>query len=319
MKVLLTGAGGFIGSHVAQRLAGTGHEVLAMLMPDESAARLGEVADALTIGRCNLGRCNLADRNAVEESVADWQADAAVHLAWYAVPGKYWSAAENIDHADYTMRFLATLTRHGCRRFVGVGSCAEYDWSHEWLHEDRTPCVPRTLYGAAKHAVYLMAYRYCQLKGISFAWARLGFTFGPREAPGRLVSDVARGLVVGEDVECTSGEQERDFLYVEDMASAIASLLESDVRGAVNVASGSVVRVREIVARLSAIIGGSGRPLLGARQSDPGGAQVLRIDTTRLNGEVGWRPDFTLDEGLRSTVDWHRSTQRGGYTREDHG
>jgi UDP-glucose 4-epimerase len=140
---------------------------------------------------------------------------------------------------------------------------------------------------------------------VNWTWARLFFLFGPYEPRSRLVPSVITSLLRGETAKCSEGWQERDFLYVCDAASALIALLESDVVGPVNVASGTAIAVRTLVERLVARAGG-GRVDFGAlptRSDDP-----FRIvaDVTRLRAEVGWTPETGLDAALDASIAFER-------------
>jgi nucleoside-diphosphate-sugar epimerase len=145
---------------------------------------------------------------------------------------------------------------------------------------------------------------------LSLAWGRIFFLYGPREDPRRLVASVARALVASERASTSAGTQRRDFLHVDDVARAFAALLDSDVGGAVNIASGEAVTVRSIAEQLARA---SGRPDLlkvGALADRPDDPPIIAADVGRLRGEVGFRPSFSLEDGLAATVSWWRDQPR---------
>ncbi len=204
------------------------------------------------------------------------------------------------------MDLFRAFLRMGGRRAVFVGSCAEYDWGYEILHETETPSNARTDYGRAKNAAREGIQRMAIDAGVSTAWARVFFTFGPHEPLGRLVSDVASALAAGEVAETTTGQQELDYLYVADVAAALVALTESDLAGTINIASGESVPVRRIVELLGNF---SGRPdllAIGARNSGSEEPKRLVADVTRLRTELGVLPSCRLEEGLETTLAWWR-------------
>src|SRR5262249_55433975 len=142
---------------------------------------------------------------------------------------------------------------HGGQRAVFAGSCAEYDWSFPQLQEADTPLQPRTIYGAAKNA--LREAIDATGADVSTVWARVFFLYGPHEPPGRLVSEIATGLLRGQRTATTDGRQQRDFLHVADVAEALVRLLDGSVTGAVNVASGQCAPVRNIIDTLGRLSG----------------------------------------------------------------
>ena len=173
-------------------------------------------------------------------------------------------------------------------------------------HEQRTPLRPATLYGAAKHALHTAAAPYAEQAGFELAWGRIFFVYGPGEPEGRLVPSVGRTLLAGEPVPTTSGDQVRDFMHVEDVAGAFAALADADTTGAVNIASGDPVRVRDVVETLAEQVG---RPDLlrpGALPDREGDPPRLVADVTRLRQEVGIAPQIALREGLAQTLEWLR-------------
>jgi nucleoside-diphosphate-sugar epimerase len=188
-----------------------------------------------------------------------------------------------------------------------AGSCAEYEWAEGVLSEEGTPLVPATYYGTSKNALREVAEGFAARRGVSFSWGRIFFVYGPHEHPDRLVSSLARALVRGEPAPTSEGSQRRDFLYAGDVADAFVSLLDSAVEGAVNIASGAAVPVRDIVAAIAAA---AGRPDLvrwGALPQRPGDPPLLEANVRRLREEVGWRPAVPLDEGIARTVEWWKA------------
>ncbi|MFY9293943.1 MAG: NAD(P)-dependent oxidoreductase [Methylorubrum rhodinum] len=167
---------------------------------------------------------------------------------------------------------------------------------------ESAPCRPATLYGAAKDGLRRILSAYAASSGLSLAWGRLFYLYGPGEAPGRLVGEAARALLAGRRFATSVGHQRRDFLPVTDAGEAFAALLDSGVEGPVNIGSGAAVPVRTILETLGRL---TGRPELidfGARPLPPTEPARIEADIRRLTDEVGFRPRLTLDEGLRATL-----------------
>ena len=305
MRVLITGAGGFVGSHVVRKVLQEGHTVLAVLRPGESPERLNDCLDSVS-----LFRCDLFEGEAVRRLVAEAQPEKALHLAWYVEMGKYWEAKENLDCVKMSICLAQALAEAGCSRFVGAGTSAEYDWESGFLTEDVTPLRPRSLYGICKNATREVLEAFCARAGMAFAWTRFFFLYGPMEFKERLIPHVLLKLLNGEVAKCTQGEQRRDFLYVEDAASAMWAIAKSDVSGPVNVGSGQAIKVRTLLETVARYLQREENLALGALPSDPQEAPLVSADISRLSHVVGWKPSVTLEEGVAKTCEWWRSCSR---------
>jgi nucleoside-diphosphate-sugar epimerase len=301
MKILLTGATGFVGSHVARVLASANCETFALVRPGASLWKIADVASKLTLIHADIFE------NDAAEQLAALKVDVCLHAAWYANPADYLDSTVNLDSMAATLRLAQRLGQAGCRRFVGVGSCFEYDTSLGYLSE-QSPLAPRRLYSACKVGTWHALEQIGQLSGMSVAWARLFYLYGPFEDSRRLVPAVVQKLVAGKAVDVTPGGQVRDFLHVDDVASALWAVATSKLQGPINVASGSPVTVSNIVTRLGEIVGRPDLVRLGAlpyRQGDP---MFICANSRRLAEECQWTPRFSLDSGLWHAVEWWRQS-----------
>jgi nucleoside-diphosphate-sugar epimerase len=302
MRILVTGAAGFIGSHLVRLLVREGHSVCALIWPEGPAERLVDCIDQVRVFSIDLN-----DSQAVRSMTSEVLPECAIHLAWYAVPGKYLSAPENLDCVSATIALAGALASVGCRRFVAAGTCFEYDWDYGFLSEEITPLRPRSLYGVCKNAAREILQAYCEKMGMPFAWTRIFYLYGPQEAEVRLVPSVIRALLSGQTAKCTQGEQIRDYLHVEDVASALWAVARSHLTGPVNIGSGNPVKVRTIVETIAQLLHREENVALGALPADPQEPPVLLADVRRLAKVVGWKPSLSLKDGLLETCQWWKS------------
>jgi nucleoside-diphosphate-sugar epimerase len=296
-RVLVTGGTGFIGRQALAALAERGFEVHAV-------ARREPPAELASLAAWH--QFDLLDPEGAEGAVAAAEPTHLLHLAWFAEHGAFWTSPENVRWVEASLRLLRVFAGSGGRRAVMAGTCAEYDWSFGTLVEEETPLRPATLYGAAKRGLHEVARAYAAGAGFDLAWGRVFFLYGPHEDAGRLVSSVIGSLLRGEEARTSEGTQVRDFLHVADVADAFAALLASDVTGAVNVASGDGIEIRKVVQRIGELTGREDLLSIGALPARDGDPPQLVADVRRLRDEVGWRPHFSLDQGLREAVDWWR-------------
>lgn len=303
MRVLVTGGAGFFGSRLPMHLDGC--EVHVTDAPSASRQRF----DALASGRATYHVLDLLDREAAARMVRELRPDAVVHLAWYAVPGKYLAAVENLDHLRASLDLLRILSEVGCKRLLTAGTCFEYDTDIGLLSET-SATRPRFLYAAAKLALGEVAREACRAFGMSHAHLRFFYPYGPWEAPGRLVPAVVTPLLRGEEARVTAGEQVRDYLHIDDVARAVAIVLSSNFEGVVNVGSGVEVRVCDVVGAVARACGREDLVRYGALPTREGDPQVVCADVGRLRS-LGFVPKFGLEAGIEDTVAWYRS---GGWS-----
>jgi nucleoside-diphosphate-sugar epimerase len=296
-RALVTGASGFIGRNVLQALVGRGFEVHAVSSQrqDHSEDVVWHLADLLD----PAASVDLLERVAATH---------LLHLAWYAEPGAFWSSPLNVRWLEASLALLRAFAATGGQRFVGAGTCAEYDWSIAGLcTEGDTPLAPQTLYGECKRSFHAVAERLCDAAQMpSVAWGRIFFLYGPHEHAERLIPSVARALLEGREALCTEGRQRRDFMHSRDVGEAFAALLDSRVEGPVNIASGEAPSIAEIVGLVAEACARPELVSLGALPSRPNEPELLVADVRRLHRDVGFSPTLGLREGVFETVEWWR-------------
>jgi nucleoside-diphosphate-sugar epimerase len=226
-----------------------------------------------------------------------------VHLAWNAEHPAYWTAADNDAWADGTIALARSFAEQGGQRLVAAGTCAEYDWTDlsTPCREEETPCRPQTPYGRAKLRAGIGVMKIARETGLSAAWGRLFFLYGPGEDPQRIIPFVARQLAAGERAKVSAGTQVRDFLHVSDAATAFVVLLSDSLAGPVNIGSAVGVTIRSVVETLARMAGRPDLVDLGAVPLQPGEPPMIVADNRRLLS-TGWRQKITLEAGLAEMI-----------------
>ena len=297
-KVLVTGGSGFVGRQTLLPLLARGYEV-------HCAGRPTDTLPPEAREHLHFHECDLLDPAARQTLIRTLQATHLLHLAWYTVHGKFWSTPENQTWHVASLALGQEFADHGGKRAVFAGSCAEYEWADKILVEDLSPLRPATIYGQAKNSLREALKPLFASTGVSWAWGRVFFLYGPYEGPSRLVSSVILKLLAGKPALCSDGHQLRDILHVADVASGLVALLDSGFEGAVNIASGEETPIREVTQAIAVKLGATPLLELGAIPRAANDPERIVADSTRLRS-LGWVPQFTLDSGLDDTIAWYQ-------------
>lgn len=296
IRVLVTGASGFIGSHCLQPLVERGYEVIAV-----HRSPIQEAIDGVRWVECDL--LNDTQRRAL---IDQFRPTHLLHLAWFVEPGKLISDVANLDWVTASLDLVRRFYECGGRRYVVGGTCYEYDWRYGYCNEQLTPRQPDTLYGAAKQGLAETLLGYSSATGLSGGWGRMFFLYGPKENPLRLVPSVIRSILKGEQALSSHGRQVRDYMHVQDVADGLVALLDSAACGAYNIASGQATTIASIVQMLGDLTGRNDLLRIGAIPARTNDVPLVVGDPSAAKRDFGWEAAIPLRDGLASTLDWWR-------------
>lgn len=292
-KVLVTGSNGFIGKHVLDPLKSRGYEVYALYN------NTSPVSEGL-----QLVKCDLMDSVNVSEMMQQIRPNYLLHLAWYTSHGKFWDAPENFQWVKASIQLLEEFAKVGGKRVLMAGSCAEYDWSKNVFSENDLSSMPQSFYGKSKNCLRILSEVFAEMNSISLAWGRVFFIHGPYEPPKKIVASVITNLLKGVPAPIQNGNLIRDYLHVTDMARALVHLFDSELKGVVNIASGEAVSLKILGETLEDLIGTNSLLQIGSAPPDPATPVIMAPDTYKLKEVLGWKPLYSLEEGLLQSVNW---------------
>ena len=240
MKILVTGATGFIGSYVIKRLLSLNHEVLATAIESEEVAR--NRLDA----RVTYCSYQLGEPIQEEQRTFFKQADRCIHLAWGGL-SNFKAEEHEKEYPDVHFQFLTTLLDLGVKRMTITGTCLEYGLQEGELDETMT-CSPVTAYGKGK-LILLNQLSAITTHEISFDWVRLFYMYGEGQNPKSILAQLDRAIVENHPVfNMSKGEQWRDYLPIEKIAAILVDLaLKENGCGIVNCANGKPISILELV------------------------------------------------------------------------
>jgi UDP-glucose 4-epimerase len=287
MKVLITGATGFIGNALCKEMIDSGHNVTAVIRPNSQ--KKGKLSKGVNIIELSLDKLSELNGNY----------DLFYHLAWNGSSG---ADRNDFDiqnsNIQYTAEAIKAAKRCGCIKFIGAGSQAEYGVVHGLCKEDTTVPNPFMMYGAAKLASYHMGRVLAEQLGIKFVWPRIYSVYGVGENEGTLISYVIKTLKEGGVAELSSCENMWDFMYITDCVSALKIIGENvNVQGVYNISTGEPKFLKRFVEEIRDVVRPGAVLKFGLKKTDINKVFWLEPDVTKLK-DKGFECLIEFREGI---------------------
>jgi nucleoside-diphosphate-sugar epimerase len=244
-RILITGANGFVGRQIIRSLDTIGVDLIPVVRDGKSHefSSLSNVKKIITSKDIFL-----EDEVWWEEQCKD--VDVVIHAAWYVEAGKYQDSTKNIDCLIGSLKLAKGAAKAGVNRFLGLGTCAEYDHTQGKLTTE-TPLKPLTTYATTKASLFITLSEWLPRQSVNFSWIRLFYLYGEGENATRLIPYVRSQISQGKFVDLTSGDQIRDFMDVVEVGQQIAKISLSKQIGPINLCSGNPVTVRQLVEKIA--------------------------------------------------------------------
>ena len=299
-RIVVTGAAGFVGSAVCKECLKNGYFVYAIDIVDNPVQRLPlEDKNLVYI------KCNLSDLDAIENKLTNKDIDTFFHFAWKGSAGPLREDYVcQIDNAKSTVELLKLAKRIGCKKFVVAGSIMEFETNEAIYSQDTKPQMSY-LYGVGKTLAHELCKPIANNIGIDLVWAYITNTFGVGEKSPRLINNTIKKCINHEELNFTSGTQNYDFIYIDDVAVAFRLLGE---KGKPNkgylIGSGQAKPLKEFLTLLiktcdKDAVGNFGNiPFTGVNQS------LETFSIKELQEDCGFEPKVSFEEGIRRTFEW---------------
>ena len=296
MRILVTGATGFIGRHLVHKFAEQGQSIVVLLRETYSGGRplppeLADVRSHVDIVYADLRNYDLTAR-ALREASPEF----VVHLAAAGVNDPFLGLDSALRHNLHgTINLLrACFERAGTGR-IGRAIVA------------RTPgeSSAMNVYAASKAASWKFCQMFARTQGWPVVGAKIFQAYGPDQPARALSPSAIRAALAAEDFPMTAGRQERDWIWVDDVVEAMTPALEADIAPGTtfDLGTGRLTSVANVVERVYELVGGDGRPLVGALPERPGEDAIQAPDLKLTRKLLGWESRVSLDEGLRRLID----------------
>tara|TARA_B110001450_G_scaffold75450_1_gene71870 strand:- start:1395 stop:2237 length:843 start_codon:yes stop_codon:yes gene_type:complete len=262
-RILITGATGFVGKQVLKQLNNQSVLIRAVSRGDQGSLLSSSKNVDEVVNTKNFFTETLQWYENICKDV-----DVVIHVAWYAERGKYLESPLNLECLSGTLNFAQAAAKQGVKKFVGVGTCFEYDLTSSNPLDINALLRPTHLYSIAKASVFLFLDKYFEHQNIDFLWTRIFYLYGEGEDQRGLVGELRKKLALGESVDLTQGKQIRDFIDVEIAGAIIADASLGLNVGAFNVCSGEGMSVRELAEKIADEYGSRELLNFGARQDN---------------------------------------------------
>lgn len=295
MRILLTGATGFVGRRVAHRLLSEGHEILIISRRSREDAPQ-ELATAS--GSINWVVGELSDIDIYRSRIKDFCPDVVVHLAWEGIPD--FSFTRSLGNLQDSLGLFDLLLSLSCKHFVIAGTCLEVGKKYGPCPEGHCGS-PVDDFTWAKHS--LREWLSLRAGGVgqpSFAWLRLFYVYGPNQRLGSLIPTILNDMIAGRKPNIRQPGNRNDFIFVDDVAEALTiAALQPNVSGVYNVGSGFSTSVAEVCSMASDIIGNDTTISCDIREK---AAVDFWAEINRIQTDFGWKPKTNLRLGIEATL-----------------
>lgn len=292
MKVFITGASGFVGTHVLEILKKQKYEIYAL----SRNVRFDEEVQWI--------QGDINDFDFIEKLLNNVQPKILIHLAWYVNAKDCINSIENINFLKSSQNLFEQFLKNKGKRILCTGSCFEYDLNYGLLSELITPTINSNLYANCKNILHLYLEALSKAYEFEYTWARLFYMYGPNEPMPRLVPSIINSLLNNEVARCSEGKQLRDYMYVKDVAKILNELIIREINGIINVSTGSPLTIREIGRTIEKIFNLDEQINYGAFIPRPGEPHLIM--GTSITDKLEGIKLTSLEEGLDETIQWWR-------------
>jgi UDP-glucuronate 4-epimerase len=308
--ILITGAAGFIGSHLAERLLAERCRIVALDNFDsfyDPAIKKANTERASADPSYNLIEGDIRDSDMLDRLFSEESFDAVIHLA--ARAGVRPSIEDPVLYSsvnlDGTTRLLEACRRHGMSRFIFGSSSSVYGNNSKVPFSEEDPVDhPISPYAATKKAGEVLCHSYHHLFGLNIACLRFFTVYGPRQRPEMAIHKFASLMSQGREIEqYGDGGSARDYTYIDDIIEGIVrALRRCDGYRIWNLGGSQTTTLSELVGKIAAGLGLS--PKVKQLPMQPGDVQRTWADISRAESELEWRPYVDIDSGLENFLQW---------------
>ena len=303
-RVLVTGAAGFIGSHLSRELVKKSAEVHLIDRPGISTARIKDI-----LNKVSVHHVDVTDFASLRNSIREIKPQKIFHLAACVDVTRDWNVIDKMIDVNIkgTINLLRSLdgVDYGC--FVNVGASEEYGDNLAPFRENQAP-HPVSPYSASKASTVMFCQMLHKTMNLPIVTVRPFLTYGPGQESQMLIPSLIKSLLKGKSFKMTKGEQTRDLNYVDDIVEGfiLAGTTPEAIGEVINLGSGVEHRIKDVVRMIASLMGSPVTLEIGALPYRPGETMHHYCSNEKAKKILGWRPNVPLEDGLKRTVDWYK-------------
>lgn len=304
--VIVTGATGFVGSHLLRRLLNEEAQIHTFVRRSSNLWRIDNIKDRLALHEVSLN-----DTNLLYKTIESIKPDYVFHLATYGGVGGQADNQQIID-TNYlgTVNLLNACNKTGYGGFINTGSSSEYGIKDEPMREEMLP-EPYNTYGATKAAATIYCQSQAREKGLPITTLRLFSPFGPYDEPNRLISYVIKSLLKNEEIKLSSKSYVRDYIYIDDVIESYMAVIRQKSYGKVyNIGSNRQHSVEQVFNTAAKILGSSAKPVWGEFRPRINEPKIWIADISKAQNELNWAIKTNFEKGMKETISWMKENLR---------
>lgn len=303
MRIFLTGGTGFIGPYVVDRLLKDGHNLLLLSYEEEELKHdfLEKYRDIELISG------DLSNISKWKKSLEDFNPEFTVHMAWQGIPD--YKVKTSVKNLQDSLNFFLTLAKTECKRILTTGSCWEYGRTRGKLSEEMCP-KPYNSFSVAKNTLRMMGAEIAKEYEMQFIWTRFFYVYGPGQKPTSLLPYIISSVLKRISPEIKTPDSKNDFIFVEDIANAIALIIRKCKKEQViyNIGSGHSTSVRKLIEiayeKCNFLLPDGIFP----QSQESNDIVDFWADISRIRTDIGWEPKTTITDGIEKMLNYYLET-----------
>lgn len=297
MNILITGANGFLGSNLTEKLLKENHCIYALSVNDYNLKRFNNL---------KFDSTKLENITSLKQNILAFKPEVIIHCAWNGGNAhRDINSIKQFDNVAHSLDLLKILTELDDLYFICMGSMSEYGIKNYKTNEE-TIETPNSLYGISKYALKMYSEQICRENNFKWLWIRPSYVYGANDVKTRLIPKTIINCLKNEDLTLNSCDSCVDYIYIEDFINGVYRLIENKSQGVYNICSSKEYGVKDIVETIHKLSNSSSSILFDSSLDRKNFSNYICGDNNKIYHEINWTPKIKINEGLSKTINFLR-------------